>query len=172
MDQTKSLVRTTVISLQRACHVGDCSMLFVFDEQCSSCCWHGGFCTCRWDYQFLQCPVALPKVSSSVIYTYIYTIICFGLRVQRVYDLLYSSFSYNVTVVVPENDCSCHLFLAGLCGTSHAGIFFVLFFSSTCSILVLSTSLINYNFFVRFIGLFSFECLEASITAEIALNHF
>lgn len=81
MDQTKSLVHTAVISLQRACHVGDCSKLFVVDEQCSSC-WRGGFCTCHWEYQFLQCLVYLPKCSieCNILHTYIQLFASFCVR--------------------------------------------------------------------------------------------
>lgn len=53
------------------------------------------------------------NVLSSVIYTYIYlyTIICFSLRVRHVWDFVYSFFLLlNLTVVVLENDLSCCLF--------------------------------------------------------------
>lgn len=72
MGRTKSLVCTAVISLQRACHVGDCSKLFVVDEQCSSCWRVLAFVVVAGDARSRNVSSPCQNVLLSVIYTYIY----------------------------------------------------------------------------------------------------
>lgn len=105
MGRTKSLVCTAVISLQRACHLGDCSKLFVVDEQCSSC-WRVGFCGCRWGRQISQCLVSLPKCFVECnIYIYIYIQLFALVCVCNVFEISCTPlFSLDLTVVVSEND--------------------------------------------------------------------